>query len=144
MNIGLFKDCGNRYSINRANVYIPIKSIKFMEQETKREKKASMSRIINGITEGDRHLTPEDRKRIHDGVFKAIKEDEKKYLEINRELKLNYSKQFFVRFPRDMEKMLGLKKGKKIRFNIIVPLKEKDREPVIRLEVIDGEKRIHK
>jgi len=109
-----------------------------MAGQNKEERKKTMSRVINKITARDRSLTSERRDRIHRDIFRAIEEDEKKVLEIKRELKLNYSKQFFVRFPRDMEKILGLKRGKKIRFSIVIPLKEKERKPKIQLEVVDG------
>lgn len=79
----------------------------------------------------------EMKKNVKKEVIRLLKEakEKREEIEIVKELKLQYSKQFFVRFPRDLEKTLGLKKGKNIKFFIRINPKESDKKIKIELEV---------
>ena len=77
------------------------------------------------------------KKEIEKEVKRVIEESRKenKDLEIIRKLKLQYSKQFFVRFPKNLEKLLGLERGKKVKFIIKIPQKGTGRNVDIKLEL---------
>lgn len=82
------------------------------------------------------------KKEIKEEVIQVIEKSRKenKDLEIVRELKLQYSKQFFIRFPRDIERVLGLKQGKKAKFIIKIPPRGTKRKIDIKLEIENGER----
>lgn len=80
----------------------------------------------------------EMKQNVRKEVTRLLKENEenKEEIKIVKEFKIQHSKQFFVRFPRDLEKTLGLEKGKSIRFIIIINPKESDKKLKVELEVI--------
>ena len=80
----------------------------------------------------------EMKKEIREEVVRLLKEagEEKEEIEIVKELKLQYSKQFFVRFPRDFEGILGLRKGMKIRFIIKINPKGTKEKFDIKLKIV--------
>jgi len=75
------------------------------------------------------------KKEEIEEIEEIIKPDAEKVIE--RTLKLQYSKQFFIRFPREFEDLLGLKQGKKIKFIIKIPPLHKEEKIDIRLEVVE-------
>ncbi len=79
------------------------------------------------------------KKEVKEEVVKLLEEAHirKDEIEIVKELKLQYSKQFFVRFPRDLENLLGLKEGKKIKFIIKVNPKDSNEKIDIKLKVVE-------
>jgi len=79
----------------------------------------------------------EMKKEVKKEVIRLLKEakENKEEIDIVRELKLQYSKQFFVRFPRDLEKTLGLKKGKNIKFILRINPDDSDKKLKIELEI---------
>ena len=77
----------------------------------------------------------EVKKEEIEELEKIIKPEEVEVIE--KTLKLQYSKQFFIRFPREFEDLLGLKKGKKIKFIIKIPPIHKEKKVEVRIEVIE-------
>lgn len=78
------------------------------------------------------------KENIKKEVIRLLEENqEKEEIEVVRKLKLQYSKNFFVRFPRDMEKILELKKGRKIKFFIKINPKNSNKKVDVRLEVVE-------
>lgn len=56
-----------------------------------------------------------------------------------KEANINFDgKQFLVRFPNDIAKAIGIKKGDKIRFKVVLPSPKSEKEEEIELEYIRG------
>ena len=55
------------------------------------------------------------------------------------EAKINYDgKQFLVRFPKDIEKAIGIKKGDKIKFRVELPSPRTNQKEKIELTYVRG------
>lgn len=56
------------------------------------------------------------------------------------EANINYDgKQFLVRFPKNIEKAIGIKKGDKIRFKVELPSPKTNQKETIELTYVRGE-----
>ena len=95
--------------------------------------KSTAEKIINVFEED------EMKKEVKKEVIRLLKEtrESRGATEIVREVKIQHSKQLFIRIPKDLERLLHLKEGGIIKFIIKIPRENKEKIEV-KLDVKNG------
>ena len=77
-------------------------------------------------------------KEVKGEVIRLLKESKEniKSIEIIKEVKIQHSKQLFIRIPRELERLLLLKKGGKVQFVVKMPPRSSKEKVNIKLRVV--------
>lgn len=85
----------------------------------------------------DKFNEPKMKKEVKEEVIRLLKtsRENAEPLEIVKEVKIQNSKQLFIRIPREIERLLNLKEGGKIRFITRIPPRNSNEKIKVRLGI---------
>jgi hypothetical protein len=98
----------------------------------KKRGKKRIEKILESLEE-----EKEMKKEIKEEVVRLLKKakEENEFIEIKRDVTLQFSKQFFIRVPRDLERMFNLQEGKKVSFIVRMPSNNPKQKADIKLVI---------